>query len=285
MPIQLFGVLRAVLVITFCVSGYVSLRAETPPPTLKPFGEFAWGDGIPSALEKLSHIRSLERLSTFLGDHESKVNPPTNSADVAAIIHAIPASLDSSDSNSGTGRSNWIDIRLGRKDTERLVTVLAKIIASPVLIDGIPFTVTCEFQPHPAVILRNPDQVFKDPVNKVIFAYTLVAVNVASTSNQLPEHLHSLNKTLVDKYGHYYYPFGSAAAGGQAEFEADLMPTGFGRVDTDQTEITIEAKRSYYTINYRARDWLPPLDEIYRKHLAEMEKDAVKPAEDMKKDL
>ena len=261
--------------------------AETPA-ALKPFGEFVWGDGIPSSLEKLSRIRSLEHLSVFLADRELKVTPPTNSAEVAKVMHAIPPIFNFSESGSSTGRLTWIETPWGGGEALRLATVPAQIIASPVLIEGIPFAIKCEFRAHPAIILRNADQVFKDPKNRMTFAYTLVAVTLNSASNQLPEHFLAINSFLVGKYGSFYYPLGPGdpASGGHRNLEADLRRTGFVRVGPSaDNEITIEARPNYYSISYSDSGELKTLDETLRKYLATMEKDALKSAADMKKDL
>jgi hypothetical protein len=263
--------------------------ADRPAPTLpplKPFGELVWGDGIPSTLEKLSHIGSLEHLSVYLADRELKVTPPKNSAEVAELMRGVPP-IFTLDESGSTGRSTWVEIPWGGGEILRFATVPAQVVAGPVLIEGIPFTIQCEFRSHAAIILRNAAQVFKDPKNGVTFAYALSTVTVKSASKQLPDHFRSINGFLVEKYGSYYYPLGVdyPGEGGKRNLEADLGRTGFARVGPGDNEITIRAQANFYAISYSNSAQWKGLDETLRKYLATMEKDASKSAADMKKDL
>jgi len=271
----LFGILAFALIA-------VAQQPNSNLPVIEPFGGLTWQDGFADGFQKIKGMAGIQSITVKIS---GEVAALSLSADVTILSETIKKSKAFSRYEIGEERhqnnrdldyKEYFDVKGVKRRYPFLSFQEVSIIAEPILIAGIPYTLTAIFKNEPGFGLAYPAKIF--PLTSCDFPLVLRRVKLTTKSPGLKEHVKDINKLVYSKFAGYMLDGDASIYNATGVF--------VGRDEQGGCSITYNSHDG--SIEYKCEEHngeTDRLSELYRKHIANLESQQFKNAPDMKSGL
>jgi len=253
---------------------------------IRPFGGLEWNDSFIDVVGKIHKIDGLEEIELIIGYESIDIKDISDKNSLLnklielskKYIPSLSVLFEPSKPESEYTIQERIRIDLLNRGTlkkykgkngveKRYIPVNYQLYASPVNILDVPFGITVDFVMRPGIDIVSPEKVLNEQYINISFPLVIAGVRLYSTSESIKDKIKEINNTIVRQYKHF----------------EDLSPltylspnqeTGSFRgfvVDEEGGQVKINANIWQYSINYRNDSYPFQLENVYRKHLDEIE--------------
>jgi hypothetical protein len=254
--------------------------------SIKPFGSLAWTNGFGEVVSKLNSIEGIESVTFSLGRGSESVSLKGESelARLGELI--IPVLKDAkfyffdderrNDDFVKSMLGSWVDAN-GKRHF--YLKFDYQLTVKPIIIEGVPFTLTASFKPSPGFGLKHPNKVVPLKGFDYELPLLLTGVILKSESPALTEKHKAITETLIAKYKNHR---------GKIILETEDLrkPSGEAKIlDAEGRMWFAKRGATSYLIQYESEAETALLDKEYQKHLSELEGKGLKGKKDLKSDL
>lgn len=284
---------------------YKLLAAEFENVVIKPFGPLEWEDSLWSVVEKINKIEGVEQIE-FKGipqqgervnlkgitkkDFLDKLDQYTD--EVILGLRGPKTKLKNKGYEerlkyyltAARGDLNkYLDIQGNEKIAEKIVN----ITISPIIIKGVPFVMTIAFFPVKGMAIAKPEDVLPSANKKIMFPVVINEVNLSSNSPMLKDNYKEIITIFEEKYGKFKNKqFLGKKYADPVQWRSNNQFLSCVVKDQKGYRLDVNGSPSGFTIKYTTSDnYIKSLDEIYRKHLADLEAKKVGGKKDMSQGL
>lgn len=234
---------------------------------LQPFGGFSWEDGLPNVVSKISKIEGLGKAELPLRGGEVLLLKDVKSKEV--LSEKLKTMV--TDEKSYTYSEIWDNNRnlsqcaefVGKdgKKWRYPETLSIEVVCSPIVIKGVPFEITFDFDYSPGQALSKPDDVISFNDIGLSFPLILTKVTLHSDSPSLNQKKSEIDDVLAKKYGKL-----------EPLFLKTLKEAGTVFIhDEKERKIQVTSSESDYTVQYSSSFEMSNLEKKYKEHLSNLE--------------
>lgn len=245
--------------------------------TIQPFGNILWTDGFVEVVKKINVLEPdtlLLKLSTAKVDIKGLVDKKALSAKLGEVLKGNSSFFFKPEAR------NRVEVFIKRyKDVSGKEKMYAEktydIVASNIVIAGVPFELEVTLEPLPGFAVDQPDNVMVE--NKIGYTFPLVVtkVQLLSRSPILADKYKEINDILDQKYRKY----------DKNKILDFVHGSGGNLCDSKENSIHIYGNKTQYVITYESKAYLKDLAERYRKHLADLETGVIEKKKDSRSGL
>jgi len=259
-----FALAAAALAQTGGLSGSAGKVGDQP--RIRPFGEFTWQDGLIDVIQKINGIAGIESIAVSCqGGRLMDVPIPVDLTKVGDIVFVSFRGCQPGSDKEPISRFPVESYLAKDGATRTYVCRRIEVVAEPIVIAGIPFKMSIRFAPALGLAVACPTKVLSAPPYD--FPMIIERVEIISDSPGLKDHLQDINDIVTAKYG-----------------ALKRGPNGCPIVEREDdlgSSVLVVACPGRYTITYTGTYEAERLEELYRKHIADIESQRIRKAPDM----
>lgn len=269
-------------ILTFLIICTIAQFAFAEEKTIKPFGKLEWTDCFNDTVLKLNSIEGIEKIELDNGNDLINIKGITDkevlSQKLGELIEKRNPFLMNPEKANGSG---LIESYTGKDNKEKKYVLMGYLLkASPIIICGTPFNLSVRFDLIPGVAIKLPDCALTEKKMSYSFPLVIKEVTLTSDSPNLKEKYKEIAKILHDKYIGIKSEFNTL----EELTEAELSRGGM-IYDNNKNSVNISLNETGCNIVYENVKNIEELNELYNKHLANIENNKNKGKKDMGADL
>lgn len=245
---------------------------------ITPFGSLSWEDGFFDTVTKLNKMQSIEKIELVTKEEKENLKG-INKDDLNKLFSGL---LENKFGNILKKKDDYrlkmiFDTYKDKSGVDQKYTERIKLTieAYPILIASTPFKISLIFTSAKGLSVHQPDKVIIEKKWNTAFPLVLTRVVLLSTSPSIADNYKKINALIKKKYG--------------KNFKTGLLSFGKrsrGQVyDNTGSMFAVESDSSKYLFSYYSESYIKELNEIYRRHLGNLESNKIKGKQDMGSDL
>ncbi len=272
--------LRRILYICLTLSLVIfPMTSFASEDSISPFGKLEWSDAFSEIIMKLNGIKGLDNINVVMG----KKSISLQVSDQAEIIERMSMllekqypelkSLESPKSEEFMALIKKIHYEDGKK-SYFLSSFLIRVVASPIMIIGVPFEMVIKFKYTPGVAVTKREKLLTEN-HGFSFPVVMSEVYLVSKHPLLKTKYREIDSVIENKYKNFT----------DLDIKLDWSKGGGLILDKKGASLRAISGSTYYQIIYSNKAFYNEMEESYRKHLVDMKdaEGAKKP--DMSSDL
>lgn len=244
--------------------GVQETAAKTPQEIFEPFGGIKWEDGLFQIVNKLKAFKGIESITLSLSGSDISLKNINNKND---LVKKLSELLDKySPGYYKAGSIIMAESYTGANGkTRKRVLSPPVLVASPIIIAGVPFSLKVNFEYAPGLEVSNFDVVPIETRAGYAFPLVITKTTLSSFSKTLADSGKNVIQVVESKY-RKYDPENNflRADDGSKSLQGGLY-------DKDRRGIWVSINPVNATISYSSVVYSKQLAETYRKFLAERE--------------
>lgn len=248
---------------------------------IQPFGKLEWEDSISDVLVKIHDVKGVESVKIQIGMDTIDITGIQNSKELAQKLKKESNAKD----EHGFAKLAALqghNLRLSTLEgiDKRILAsgIPISLSAKPILVAAIPFEMTITFTSSIGLLVKSPEKALKLTSSKHGDYYVPIVMNgvgLHSESSNLSENIGKLKEIVKNKYKVF----------GKIVKQEDEDTFRYEAKDKDRRTFemigNLMSGRRLCRISYISKVYSKQLDEVYRKHLSQLESDKHKDKQDM----
>lgn len=174
---------------------------------ISPFANLEWEDSIDNVNKKLQNMEGIEKIAlVFRANHRVRI-PLDSKSNMGTAISALFRKskkgmlLNANDSRVKNLLRKFLD---HQGQEENYIPNAFQIIASPIVISGVPYELQATFSVNHGVAVVRPDNVIVANNGNYFYALTLIRVELVSNAPGIKESTKAIRAALKSKYKKFY---------------------------------------------------------------------------------